>query len=52
MLCMLNMKKIISAYVLKYNSNREKQIILLLISCQERLHYLEVKKTTGIIEKK
>ena len=52
MLCMLNMKKIISPYVLKYNSNREKQIILLLISCRERLHYLEVKKTIDIIEKK
>ena len=36
-------EKIYLAYVSKYNSNREKQVILLMISNEENLHYLTVK---------
>ena len=31
MFCMLTMKKICPAYVSKHNSNREKQVVLLMI---------------------
>ena len=50
-------EKIYPAYVLKHNSNREKQVILLMIlnggkreaNSEGRLPYLEVKKTISII---
>ena len=37
-------EKIYPAYVSKHNSNREKQVILLITPNREGLHYLEVKK--------
>ena len=36
MLCMLKNEKIYPAYVSKHNSNREKQVILLMISNREK----------------
>ena len=36
-------EKIYSAYVSKHNSNREKQVILLMIPNEEKWHYLSVK---------
>ena len=36
MLCMLKKKKIYPAYVLRHNSNREKQVIILMISTEDR----------------
>ena len=45
MFCMPKKEKIDPAYVSKHNSNREKQVILLMISNREKLwHYLAVKK--------
>ena len=45
MFCMLKKKKIYPAYVSKHNSNRAKQVILLMISNEEKqCHYLAVKK--------
>ena len=42
---MLKKKKIYPAYVSKHNSNRAKQVILLMISNEEKqCHYLAVKK--------
>ena len=43
MFCMLR-KKRYPDYVSKYNSNCQKQIILLMIPNGERCHYLAVKK--------
>ena len=40
---LLNVEKIYPAYVSKYNSNREKYVILLMIVNGEK-HYLPVKK--------
>ena len=37
-------EKIYLAYVSKHNSNREKQVILLMILNGEKWHYLAVKK--------
>ena len=39
------------AYVSKHNSNREKQVILLMIPNEEKWHYLAVKKTSSIIKR-
>ena len=39
------------AYVSKNNSNREKQVLLLMILNGEGRHYLAVKKAISIIEK-
>ena len=48
---MLKKKKIYPAYVSKHNSNREKQVILLMISNEEKqCHYLAVKKIISIIK--
>ena len=44
MFCMLKKEKIYPAYVSKHNSNRENQVILLMIRNEEKLHYLAVKK--------
>ena len=44
MFCMLKKEKIYPAYVSKYNSYREKQVFLLMISNGEKQwHYLSVK---------
>ena len=45
------MKKIYPAYVSKHNSNREKQVILLMISNgdKQRWHYLAVKKLFALL---
>ena len=61
MFCMLKKKKIYPAYVSKHNSNREKQVILLMISNGEireakskgrgQWHYLAVKKIISIIKR-
>ena len=50
MFCMLKKKKIYPAYVSKLNSNREKQVILLMISNGERRwHYFAVKKLSALL---
>ena len=43
-----NTKKIHVAYKSKHNLNREKQVILLMISNGENWHYLVVKKLSGL----
>ena len=47
--CMLKEKKIYPAYILKQNSNHEKQFILLTILNGEGWHYLEVKKPSALL---
>ena len=44
-----NTKKIHVAYKSKHNLNREKQVILLMISNGENWHYLAVKKLSGLL---
>ena len=44
-------EKMFPAYVSKHNSNREKQLILLMIVNGERLHNLVLKKTISIIKR-
>ena len=44
-------EKIHPAYVLKHNSNCEKQVILLMISNEEKWHYLAVKKLSKTIKR-
>ena len=41
-------EKIYPAYVSKHNSNREKQVILLMILNGGRWHYLAVKKISAL----
>ena len=48
MFFMLKKKKIYPAYVSKHNSNREKQVILLMISNGEKWHYLTLKKFSAL----
>ena len=50
MFCMLKKKKIYPTYVLKYNSNREKQVILLMISDGEKWHYLALQKLSALLK--
>ena len=47
----LNVKKekIYLAYVSKYNSNREKQVILSIIWNGEKWHYLAIKKLSALL---
>ena len=45
MFCMLKKKKINPVYVCEHNSNRQKQVILLLISNGEGWHFLEATRT-------
>ena len=45
-----NTKKIHVAYKSKHNLNREKQVILLMISNGENWHYLVVKKLSGLLK--
>ena len=47
MFCMLKKGKIYPAYVSRNNSNREKQVITLMISNWEGWYYLAVKKKTN-----
>ena len=49
MFCILKKKKIYPAYVSKHNSNREKQVILLMIPTGEGWHYLAVKKLLTLL---
>ena len=54
MFWMLKKKTIYPAYVSKHNSNREKQVILLMITngegCKgQRWHYLAVKKLSALL---
>ena len=50
MICMLKKKKIYPAYVSKHNSNREKQVFLLIISNGDKQwHYLAVKKLSALL---
>ena len=46
MFCMLKKKKTNSGYASKPNSDREKEIILLMIQNRERWHYLALKKVS------
>ena len=54
---MVKRKNIYPDFISKHNSNREKQVIHLIIpngegrktKCKERLHYLAVKKIISII---
>ena len=50
MFCMLKTKKICPAYVSKRNSNRNKDVIVLMILNRERRHYLTVKKSALLME--
>ena len=42
-------KKIYPAYISKHNSNREKQVIILIILNKQRWHYLAVKKLSALL---
>ena len=42
-------EKIYPAYVSKHNSNREKQVILLMIPNEEKWHYLAAKKLSELL---
>ena len=50
MFCMLK-KKIYPAYVSKHNSNREKKVILSMISNRKGWHYLAVKKLSALLRR-
>ena len=42
-------EKVCPAYVSKHDSNHEKQVILLMISCRDKRHYLAVKKLSPLL---
>ena len=44
-------KKICPAYVSKYNSNRKKQVLFLIIPDRERWHCNEVKKLSALLRR-
>ena len=44
-----NKKKKFPGYVSKHNSNREKQVILLMIQNGEKWHYLAVRKLSALL---
>ena len=44
-------EKIYPAYVSKQNSNRKKQVILLMIPNREKWHYLAVKKLISLLRR-
>ena len=50
MFCMLK-KEIYTAYVTKHNSNREKQVILLMVPNGEKWYCLAVKKLSGLLRR-
>ena len=45
-----NTKQIRPAYISKYNSNTEKQVILLMITGNKKWHYLFVKRLAGLLK--
>ena len=45
-----NTKKIRHAYKSKYNTNRENQVVLLMITDGEKWHYLVVKSLSALLE--
>ena len=49
MFCMSKNKKIYPAYVLKHNSNIEKQVILLMFPNGEKWDYLAIKKLSALL---
>ena len=52
MFYMLKRRKMYPAYISKYNSNREKPVILLMVPNGEKLrlwHYLAVKKLSALL---
>ena len=49
MFCMVKKKKIYPAYVSKHNSNREKQVILLMIPNGEGWNYFSVKQLPTLL---
>ena len=50
MFCIAEKEKNISCLYSKHNSNREKQVILLMIrNCKKLLHYLAVKKLSALL---
>ena len=49
MFCMLKKEERHPVYVSKHNSNREKQVILLIIPNGEKFHYLSVKKLSAFL---
>ena len=53
MFCMLKKEKTYPTYVSKHNSNREKQVILSLISNGEKegWYYLAVKKLSALLRR-
>ena len=44
-------EKIYPGYVSKHSSNREKQVMLLMISNREGWHYLAVKNLSALLKK-
>ena len=51
MFYMLKKEKIYPAYISKYNSNREKEVVLLMISIEDkRWHYLAAKKLSLLLK--
>ena len=50
MFCILKKKKIYPAYVSKHNSNREKQVILLMVLNGEKLHYFAIKHLLSLLK--
>ena len=44
-------ENIYPAYVTKHNSNREKQVILLMVPNGEKWYYLTVKKLSGLLRR-
>ena len=44
-----NTKKIRPAYISKYNYKRDNQVVLLMITDNEKWHYLAVKSVSGLL---
>ena len=42
-------KQIRPAYISKYNNNRDNQVILLMVTDNEKWHYLAVKNISGLL---
>ena len=49
-MCLIILKKIRHAYKSKYNSDRENQVILLMITDSENWHYLAVKSLSALFK--
>ena len=50
-MCFIILKKIRHAYKSKYNLKRENQVILLMITDGEKLHYLAVKSLSALLRR-